>query len=154
MDYEINEETIAILPMEGNKCRAIEKDNEYFIDTKSFEVIEHSCEYFGSSYSGRQNGTKKLTGLKYKSPILVEESTRLIVFPTHSPRNEECIWLVLGKINKCYPSKLPHMSIVEFSNGDKLELNVSYQIINNQILRATRLKVLIEERLKKIKINL
>lgn len=148
MNYEINEETLAILPLEGNKCRAVEKENEYYIESKSFSVVEHSCEYFGSSYSGRHNGTKKLTGLKYKSPILVEESTRLIVFPTHSPRNEECIWLVLNKIKKCYPSKITNMSIIEFISGDKLEIDVSYQIINNQILRATRLKVLIEERLK------
>lgn len=151
MDYEISDETLAVLPLEGNKCRVVEHDNEYYIEAKTFQVIEHSCEYFGSSYSGRHNGTKKLTGLKYKSPILIEESTKLIMFPTHSPRNEDCIWLSLNNISKCYKGKLPNTTIVEFNNGDKLELKVSYSIINNQILRGTRLKVLIDERIKKLK---
>lgn len=151
MEYEINEETLAILPLPNNRCRVIEEENECFIESKSFDVIEHSCEYFGSSYRGRHNGTKKITGLRYKTPIIIEESTRLIMIPTHSSRNKECIWISLNKISKCTKGKVPNTSIIEFKTGDKLEVNISHNIINNQILRATRLQVLINDRLRELK---
>ena len=151
MNYEVNKSTLAIMPIENNKCRVVEKDNEYYIPMNTFEVIEHSCEYFGSSYKGRYTGTNVITGSKYKTPILIEESEELIFFPTHSPRKKECIWISLDNIRKYYKGKFPNTTIIEFKTNDKLEVNVSYNIINNQILKSTRLKLLIKERLEKNK---
>ena len=51
MKYEINKDTFAILPLENNKSRIIEKNNEYIIDDDPYSVMEHSCSYFGSSLS-------------------------------------------------------------------------------------------------------
>lgn len=150
MDYEINKKTLAILPLTENKCRVIEDENEYYIPNNTFQVIEHSCEYFGSSYLGRFKGANTLTGINYKTPILVEESNELIFFPTHSPRKKECMWISLNLIKGYYPNNIPNSTIIEFKTNDKLEVNVSYNVINNQILKATRLKMLIQERKEKV----
>ena len=150
MDYEINKNTLAILPLDENNSKVMETEADYNIESSSFKVIEHSCNYFGSSYSGRHEGTKQLIGISHKSPIVIEESTKMIFFPTTSPLNEDCIWISLDNISKYYKSINPKCSIIEFKNGNKMELNVSIGSLTNQILRATRLKVVLEDRISKI----
>lgn len=153
MNYEITYDTQAILPLDKNSSKIIENDNEYLIDSNPISVMEHSCEYFGSSYEGRKEGTKKLLGITHKSPIIVEESRKIIFFPTTSPEKEECIWINLEKINKFY--KLDNKkSCIEFKNGDKIEFDISYGSLSNQIMRATRLKYILEERILKKEDNI
>ena len=108
--------------------------------------MEHSCEYFGSSYEGRKEGTKKLLGITHKSPIIIEESRKIIFFPTSSPENQDCIWINLEKIDKYY--KVDHKkSVIKFKNGELMEFDISIGSLTNQILRATRLKYVLEERI-------
>src|SRR5574344_821374 len=102
MDYEITYETQIIIPINKNSSKIVEENSEYIINESTLKVLEHSCEYFGSSYEGRKDGTKKLLGITHKSPIIIEESRKIIFFPTTSPDNENCIWINLDKINKYY----------------------------------------------------
>ncbi len=150
MDYEINSETLAILPINKSESKIIEKNTQYIISNNTFEVIEHSCEYFGSSYLGRFNGTKNILNVTHKSPIIIEESTNLIFFPTTSPNNPNCIWISLNNILNYLPGNNHKTSIVEFNDGSKLEINTTIGILNNQILRATRLQMLFNQRREKI----
>lgn len=148
MNYEITYDTQVIAPIDKNTAKVIETDAEYIIETPVLNILEHSCEYFGSSYEGRKEGTKKLLGITHKSPIIVEESRKIIFFPTSSAENENCIWINLEKIDKYF--KLgPKKSAIRFQNGDFLEFDVSYGSLSNQILRATRLKFILEERILK-----
>ena len=110
--------------------------------------MEHSCEYFGSSYKGRKEGTKKLLGITHKAPIIIEESRKIIFFPTKSPEKDECIWINLEKIDKYYKID-QNNSAIQFKNGDVLEFNISFGSLTNQIMRATRLKFVLEERINK-----
>ena len=93
MNYEITYDTQMILPIDSGKSKIIEEDSEYVVDNNVLEIMEHSCEYFGSSYEGRKEGTKKLIGVTHKSPIIIEESRKMIFFPTSSPDNKDCIWI-------------------------------------------------------------
>ena len=102
MNYEITFDTQLLLPIDKNNTKIIETDNEYLINDSSLKVLEHSCEYFGSSYEGRKEGTKKLLGITHKSPIIIEESRKIIFFPTTSPDNYNCIWINLEKIDKYF----------------------------------------------------
>ena len=108
------------------------------------KIIERSCEFFGSSYLGRHIGTKVLTGIRYKSPIIIEESNNIIYFPTTSPRLLECIWISLNHIDKYI--KKEDKSLIYFINGEKLIINISYESFNNQYLRATKLEYIIRKR--------
>lgn len=148
MDYEVNYDTQVILPIEGTKSKVIESDNEYVVNQTVQEVLEHSCEYFGSSYEGRKEGTRKMLGITHKSPIIVEESQKMIFFPTTSPERMDCIWINLEKIERYYKVDNKKSAII-FKNGDKLEFDVSFGSLSNQILRATRLKFVLDERTSK-----
>ena len=148
MDYEVNYDTQVILPIEGSKSKVIESDNEYVVNQTVQEVLEHSCEYFGSSYEGRKEGTRKMLGITHKSPIIVEESQKMIFFPTTSPERLDCIWVNLEKIEKYYKVDNKKSAII-FKNGDKLEFDVSFGSLSNQILRATRIKFVLDERTSK-----
>ena len=148
MDYEINYDTQAIIPIDEKNSKILEIENEYYINNNSMNILEHSCEYFGSSYEGRKEGTKKLLGITHKSPIIVEESRRIIFFPTASVDNEKCIWINLEKIDNYFKVDNKN-SAIKLKNGKIINLNISYGSLTNQILRATRLKFVLDERINK-----
>ena len=146
MNYEINDDTQLIMPVGKNSSKIIEVEDEYFIKDNTLNILEHSCEYFGSSLEGRKEGTKKLLGITHKSPIIIEESRKIIFFPTTSPEKENCIWICLDKIDKYYKSGKKKSSI-QFKNGDIVNFDISIGSLTNQILRATRLKYILEDRI-------
>lgn len=143
-NYEINTETIAIIPIDSNKTKVIEKDNSFIVEMNSMKIIERSCEYFGSSYDGRHSGTKEMIGISHKSPIIIEESRNVIYFPSTSPRLAECSWFALHQIVDYKKSN--NKSIVLLSNGENIEVNMSYGSFDNQYLRATKLESTLRKR--------
>ncbi len=145
--YEINDKTIALYGM-SNKTRVYEEDKNFIVDKPATTIMEESCSYFGSSLEGRKKGTENLIGVSYKAPIIVEETNDLIFFPTSSPKGESCSWIRSNKIDRFY-YKNNHL-VIEFKNGYKLFLKVSYDLINKQILRATRLEHVLNDRKKEI----
>jgi len=146
MDYEICLETSIILPIDNNSSKIIENGEEYIINNNSTKILEHSCEYFGSSLDGRKEGTKKLLGITHKSPIIVEESRKIIFFPTTSPDREDCIWVNLSKIDKHYKIS-NNKSAIKFKDGKIIEFYMSYGSLSNQIYRASRLKYVLDQRI-------
>lgn len=148
-NYEINSSTIAIIPINKNLSRIIEDENIYMIKKSTLEIIDESCKYFGSSYSGRHEGTKKLTGVNYKSPIIVEETRELIFLPTSSPRFDNCTWISLKKIEEF--NKYQKTAKIIFKNGYELIVDISYGSLENQILRSTLLESVIRNRKSTIK---
>lgn len=143
-NYEINKSTLAIIPISENSSRVLETTNEYIIRKTPFEIIEDSCMYFGSNYKGRYEGTKKLIGMNYKLPIIIEESRNIIFFPTSSPKLIECIWISLNNLNNYYSEN--NASYINFKNGSKLKLDISMFALENQILRASRLESVLRNR--------
>lgn len=148
MNYEITYDTQVIAPIDSETSRVIETEAEYIVNNPPLNILEYSCEYFGSSYEGRKEGTKKLLGITHKSPIVVEESRKIIFFPTTSAENEKCVWINLEKIDKYYKLD-PKRTAIVFKNGNLIELDISYGSLTNQILRASRLKFLLDQRILK-----
>ena len=153
MDYEITYDTEFIIPINNNQSRVVESDEEYIIDNNALKILEHSCEYFGSSLEGRKEGTKKLLGITHKSPIIVEESRKIIFFPTNSPDRKDCAWINLEKINK-YSKIDKKTTSVLFKCGKNVNFKVSYGSLTNQILRATRLNFILDDRISKKEDNI
>lgn len=142
--YEINKGTLALIPISKNLSRVVELDSEFMINKSTTDIIDDSCKYFGSSYQGRFEGTKKLIGVNYKSPIIVEESREIIFFPTSSPRFENCYWISLNNIEE-YKNNQKN-SIIHFANGQSLELDISFGSLENQVLRAIKLGSVLRKR--------
>ena len=105
-EYEINAETLAIIPISSHVSKIIEKHDTFIVNKSTLEIIDDSCRFFGSSYKGRHEGTKSILGVSYKAPIVIEESRDLIFFPTHSPRFDECCWISLSEIEKYIRGKV------------------------------------------------
>lgn len=147
-NYEVNEDTAAVMGVNKNATRVIETENEYFINDSAYEVMDYSCRYFGSSYTGRVDGSKKILGANYKVPVIVEESSDLIFFSIASPEDKHCVWLSLKWIKDVYEKN--GTTYVEFKNGKRIICKCSVASIKNQIMRASRLNTLLNER-KKVK---
>ena len=142
--YEINSSTLAIIPITEGLSKVMEDDSVFSVCKSPTEIVDESCKFFGSSYQGRFEGTKKLTGINYKSPIIIEESRNIIFFPTSSPRFHNCTWVSLNQIESF--EKLKNQSVITFKNGQLLKLEISYGSLENQILRATRLESILTKR--------
>lgn len=142
-EYEININTLALIS-ENNKTKVYEDNKIFYVDKSANKIMEESCEYFGSSLLGRQKGTSNLIGVTHKSPIIVEETKEIIFFPTVSPRLNNCSWISLKNINRYYNDN--NKLIIEFKNNQKIELLLSYGVVDNQVLRATRLESVLRGR--------
>lgn len=143
--YEINNSTLALIALE-NKTKVIEEEREFFIDKTPSNILEESCEYFGSSYLGRKIGTKNLIGITHKSPIIIEESREIIFFPTSSPRLNNCSWISLNNIKNFIKNN--EKTKIIFDNQKEIIVDVSFGIMENQILRASLLESTLRKRKK------
>ena len=136
--YEINSETQAIIPVGEDKSKIIEANRTLIVNQTPMKIIDMSCKYFGSSYQGRFIGTKNLIGVSHKAPIIIEETREIIFFPTSSTRLNNCSWLSLKHLQNYKKSN--NNSIIVFNSGYLLNLDISYGVLDNQVLRATRLE--------------
>lgn len=137
-EYEINSDTLMIVPVNSKISKIIECNEEFLIEKNTTEIIDDSCKFFGSSYSGRFEGTKRMIGVNYKAPIVVEESREIIFFPTSSPRFDNCYWICLNKIESY--EKCGKNTKIVFKNKIEYIVPISYRILENQILRSTLLE--------------
>lgn len=144
--YEINYDTLAIIPISSKLSKVVEKEDTFIVNKAATEIIDDSCRYFGSTFKGRSEATKNLIGINYKSPIIIEETRDIIFFPTGSPRFNNCYWISLNNIKTS--NKINKYSSIIFINDYELELNISYESLKNQILRATLLESIIKKRRK------
>ena len=142
--YEINKETCAIVGINDEVTKVIEKNDDYFINKNSYSVMEDSCQYYGSSCDGRIKGTKMILGSNYKVPIIVEETNEIIFFPTESPYSEKCIWISLNNIESYEKSN--GFTKVKFNEGKEIIVKMSLSAFEMQVLRANRLGSLLKKR--------
>ncbi len=144
-NYEINDETLAIMPNDIWNSIVIEDDCDYEVSKKPLDIVDYSCKYFGSSYSGRKIGASNILNSGYKLPILVEDTRNLVFFPTTSPKDNDCTWISLKNI-KSYHKIDKNKTEIEFKNGKLLVVDISYNSFNNQVMRASRLESIIRNR--------
>ena len=143
-DYEISTKTYAIKYRDEKSCLLIEGGKEIVNNKPINKYLDYNCNYFGSSLEGRIKSSKTVLGMKYKLPIIIEESRELIFFPTTSPRNEQCTWISLNNIKK-YEKKDLYTSIT-FENNQKYIFDISIESFENQFLRASKLLLNLKNR--------
>lgn len=142
--YEINKDTAAVVGINKNFTKIVEKEKDYFIKDIAYEVMDYSCQYFGSSYLGRVDGSKRILGANYKLPIIVEESNNLIFFPITTYENPKCIWVSLKWYDNVEVEN--GNTYIILKNGKRILSPASKNSIENQVLRASRLLLLLNER--------
>ena len=75
-------------------------------------ILNKSCIFYGSSLNGRLKGSKDLLKCRYKLPIIISESNRLIFFPVN-----KYFWINFNMIES-FEKKENH-TIITFKNGYK-----------------------------------
>ena len=143
--YEINKNTCAVINLADDVTKIVEKENEYLLPKQSFEVMEDSCAYYGSSYEGRLKGTKMILGSNYKLPVIIEEKNDIIFFPTTGLSNEKCSWISLNNIRSY--ERAEGYTKVNFVKGKSIIVKMSFCSFEMQLLRATRFQNLLRQRL-------
>ncbi len=143
-DYEINEETMALIPINEHQTLVKEVKKDYLINKKAYEIMEESCEYYGSSYKGRVVAAKKMLDTHYKVPILLEESENIVFFPTKSAELDDCCWINYNFIKE-YKKNGKKVKIT-FSNNQKENFDISKLSLENQISRSSRLELISRKR--------
>jgi competence protein ComK len=146
-NYEINPSTLALIPLGKKKTIAYENHECFIIEERISKIMDENCKYYGSSIEGRIKGTYTLTGYNYKAPIVMVEEKGIIFFPTSSPRLKDCAWICLNNINQVINKR--EKSVIEFINDESLELDTSYNIVNNQYLRSLKLEYKFKNRKSK-----
>lgn len=143
-NYLIDNNTLAILPYGKKSCIIYDNKGEHIINKKPLKVIKDNCLIYGSSYNGRYDASVAIAGLSYKAPIQINEE--IICFPTTSPRLKECSWIILNNIRNYYENNKYDGCIVNFKNNKLLKLDVSYNVLDNQICRASKLDVFLRKK--------
>jgi competence protein ComK len=147
LKYEISNGTLAIVPNEDDNSLIYEDNERFIVEESPFKIMEDSCKYFGSTYKGRKDSAKEILGAEYKIPVVIEDSTNLIVFPTTSPKAEDCAWICLNRVKNI--NKVDSFNTkITFDNDRELIVPCSYRSIENQLSRASRLDVILRKRKK------
>lgn len=143
--YEFSKGTLAIVPNDEKTSLVLEDKDRYIIHDSAFHIMEDSCRYFGSSYEGRKEGAKTILGAEYKVPIVVEDSSNLIAFPTTSPFASDCCWISLQRVDNIYKVDNYNTKIV-FDNQEEIIVPCSFRSVENQLSRASRLDLVLRNR--------
>lgn len=143
-EYYVTEDTLLLVPINKNKTKIYDINGTFTIKKNIFKLVDESCQYYGSSYGGRYVASKRILEMDYKLPIIMDEVKDVVVFPTCSPRSEKCIWICVNNI-ECYEKNKKYSKVV-FTNKYSHELSVSYNSLENQIMRATLLMMKLKKR--------
>ncbi|WP_240501847.1 competence protein ComK [Bacillus sp. MUM 13] len=149
-EYEISPFTLLIMPINyGSKIYShiIEVEDEFISPFKPIDIIKKSCEYFGSSYEGRKDGTKELIGITHKAPIAIDPTSSVFFFPTTSPMRPKCIWLSHSHVSRYNRKDSTHTKVV-FRSKQNIEVPVSSSSFGNQVLRTAQLKAKLTQRIE------
>ena len=150
MDYEINSETLLIMPFSNGKSKIYEFDREFIINRISNDIINDSCLFFGSTLEGRREAVKNILGIDLKVPILIEDTRNIIFFPTANCIHKNAIWISYQNLLK-YHKFDEFSTVLCFRNNKQITVNVRYNIIDNQVIRCMKLESLLNKRRQFIK---
>ncbi len=143
--YEINTETLMIIPYEKGKSKVIEVHGELIINMTPLSIIKNSCLYFGSSYEGRRDSTKYTTGIEMKVPILIEDSREILFFPTNSCVHKDSIWISFQNLVR-YNKVNDFTTMLFFKENVKIPIDIKYNLVDNQVIRCIKLDSILKRR--------
>ena len=149
-EYEINAETLLIIPCGERKTKVYEYSEEFIVNLNSLEIIKNSCLYFGCTYEGRRESVKNMLGVDMKIPILIEDSRNIIFFPTNSCINKNSIWISFQNLVK-YNKFDDFSTVLYFGRNRGFNIDVKYNLVDNQYIRCNKLYSFLEKRRNLVK---
>ena len=145
--YEINADTLAIVPYGRGKSKVYEGKEEFIVKKSSLMIVKDSCLFFGSSFEGRKEGAKSLLGIDMKVPIVIEDTRNMIFFPTSSCVRDNSIWISYQNLLK-YSKYNDILTTLYFKNNISVNVGCKCCLIDNQYIRCIKLEKLLLNRKK------
>ncbi|TLS36535.1 competence protein ComK [Pseudalkalibacillus caeni] len=136
VDYEININTMAILPAKHLVYQSIviEPSGRYYVKETVKQLLTRACLEGGSTYEGRKIAVIHHFHYEQKTPIPVDPNQSIYAFPTESPTQIECCWIFYSHVRRIIPRN--NECTIEFKNKTTLDVRVSEHQIRKQRERA------------------
>jgi len=148
--YEISPKTMAVIAVKNDDgtvgSKVYDEEEKRTIHFPPTELIKYACQYFGSSFEGRQSATRDICGFSYKAPITINPTSGMYFFPTNSPNDKYCSWFSHSHIKKIKQAKR-QQSKVYFKNGQSVVIDASVGSMKNQWYRTAQFRFVLSERL-------
>ncbi|MFI3260778.1 MAG: competence protein ComK [bacterium] len=136
-NYILNNNTCAVIATYSG-CTIIDNKGNTLLEERAYNLLKYNCEHYGCSYNDRVTDSKSLLNASYKLPIVINDKDNFIMFPTSSFRCDSCSWINIGMVDKYYQQR-KNKTVVIFKNKQKIILDISYFILEKQIMRASRM---------------
>lgn len=103
------------------------------IGKKPYDIVRHSCSYYGSSFQHSTKLSKEAIGNYLKLPILIAHDfgSPCILIPILSPKSDLNTWFSLGAIESFYPSE--GGCTIVLANEQKIQVPSSPTTISRQV---------------------
>lgn len=154
-EYIINHQTMMLLAQKDESDRifswVIEEQSEYLVEKNPTEVIKETCEYLGSDFNGRQEGTKVISGYSHKPPISIDPHVGIYFFPTISPSISKCDWVSHSHVSTLSENRAQNKTDITFVNKRKISVDISYRTIETQMLRTAQFRHILSQRITDFK---
>lgn len=146
--YVVNSRTMALVPvLQGEvQTKIYEVGNVIkFSEYSPIQIVKLSCLERGASLQGRTDSIRYRLGVKQKVPIPIDLFADIYGIPLLSPRKPENVWLFFNHVEKAEVVALGKRASILFPDGQLLTVNATKYIVEQQIAKASRCKLLFKE---------
>ena len=143
-DYIINEDILCFTQdsIEKNNVLVIEKAKRLTFKGNSLKFLKKCCFCYGHSYNIQRQFVIDHFNYYIKTPIILSEYNKIILFPTASPESNKCIWLSYNNIER-YVEAEKNYTEIYFKGGKVLKIRAPYTTIDNQITKCIKIEKLL-----------
>ena len=103
-DYIINENLLCFTQdtNDKNKILVVEKSKNVTFNGNSLSFLKKCCFCYGHSYNIQRQFVIDHFNYYIKTPIILSEYNKIILFPTASPESDNCIWVSYNNVERYY----------------------------------------------------
>jgi len=140
-EYEITSSTLMLEYYDENKTKVYEFDKEFVVNDSLFNIISNSCNFYGSTYEGRLEASKKILNTNIKLPVVVEDLKKIIFFPTRATYRLGSRWISFNNLDRIeHVGRNSSLTRLCFCNGKMYDIEISYEIIHRQLFNCLTLE--------------
>lgn len=141
MEYVINDKLLCFTQdiNDKNSILVVEKDRKMTLKGNSFRFLKKCCYCYGHSYNIQRQFIIDHFNYYIKTPIILSEYNKIILFPTASPESNDCIWIAYNNIDRYVEIDKKYTEIY-FKGGKILKIKASYTTIDNQITKCIKIE--------------
>lgn len=142
--YIINRQTMALVPyhMVGSGrfyTKVFELYRNILVEQSPLEIIEFSMQKYAANYQGAKEASEYHLRIKQVLPIKVCGKLDIYLFPTKNVKSLDCVWLCLDPI--IHFERVDTRTMVHFTNGDKIEIDMPLSKLERQVNLTNQLRV-------------